>query len=813
MSDKDLKGYNLPPEDISPKKKKDKKYGLLWAKMIEANYSNKNNNYYQDRVARIKESRAYARGSQSVDRYKQLLNPSGDNSFANFDWSPLPVISKFRDTLVNDVLSQTININAEAKDPVSMSKRKEKRDELVGRLYNRDFLIKEKETSGLDLSYIDFIPEEMDEVNMYMSVNFKQSVEIAMTSIIRTVMELNNFDEIKRRVVQDLVDTGYGIARTYFDPSHGIVMKYVDIENFISSQSFSPSFDDIKYAGEIRYITLSEIRKLSEGDDSVDEETIANLAKNYAGRFGNESILSYNSTYDSFLGINTYQYDEFLVPVLDFEFKTLDSDKYETRETKYGYDLTNKVDYDYVPPKKSKYKRKISSLSKESVYGGTYVLSSSVIINYGMKSNLVRDKEDFTKTRLSYKVYSPSSYQMHTKSIVERMIPNADNLQLAWLKLQQSIAKSKPEGLKVDISGLEDVSLGNGQSLTPLRILDIYDQTGRIIYRSRNASGEFVQNPIQELPNPIRNIPELINIINANISMMRETTGMTPEREGQTKSKQLVGVTELSIESSRNSTRDINYSIENITRRLAEDICLRIQDIPEDSIYYSFYEKAISGATMSVVESMGDLPIHSFGITIEIDQNNEQKLAMERDIQTSLSTKEIRIEDASQARKIFSTMGADAANVYLNVKRKQNQKQMLQIRSQEAQMKAQQDQQSAMLAAQARQEEAQIKAQAKMMEIEAKAKTDIAVNREKAALESELSRQEFEQNLVLKELEITGQIKKEDKKEVSKDNRIKLQAKATEEVNKVKNGDKESVNTDNISLNEGIDSILKKYLK
>ena len=61
--------------------------------------------------------RLYARGEQSVQKYKDELSINGDLSYLNLDWKPVPVIPKFVDIVVNGMSDKMYDIKAFSQDP------------------------------------------------------------------------------------------------------------------------------------------------------------------------------------------------------------------------------------------------------------------------------------------------------------------------------------------------------------------------------------------------------------------------------------------------------------------------------------------------------------------------------------------------------------------------------------------------------------------------------------------------------------------------------------------------------------------------
>ena len=109
------------------------------------------------------------------------------------------------------------------------------------------------------------------------------------------------------------------------------------------------------------------------------------------------------------------------------------------------------------------------------LYGGIYIMGTDCIFGYGLVANVPKNIHDLSKCRLSY---SPVATNLmdNPKSMVDSCVGFADMLQITHLKIQQAIAKAKPDGLIIDIEGLENVQLGKGGELQPLDLHDIYEQ-------------------------------------------------------------------------------------------------------------------------------------------------------------------------------------------------------------------------------------------------------------------------------------------------------------------------------------------------
>ena len=220
-------------------------------------------------------------------------------------------------------------------------------------------------------------------------------------------------------------------------------------------------------------------------------------------------------------------------------------------------------------------------MQNATIYGGKYIVGTEFLFDYGLKKNIPKNIHDLSRARFSYSAIAVNLRRMIPKSLVGSVITFADQIQITHLKLQQSIAKAKPDGLIVDIEGLENVQLGRGGELQPLEIQDIYEQTGVFYYRSKNADGGFQNPPIRTLENGIRNINELITIYNHALRMIRDATGINEVMDGTSpKGEQLVGVREQAIQASNNALYDITNASMVLFRKVCEDIVKCLQILP-----------------------------------------------------------------------------------------------------------------------------------------------------------------------------------------------------------------------------------------
>ena len=747
-----LNGYPSPL--ATNEEKADIKYGLDYFKAMYYDHSKNSDVYHRDRKIRYSRNRAYAEGSQDIGKYKDLLDVQGDTAYLNIDFTPVSIIPKFVDVIVNGMVNQEYDIKAKSIDPIAAEERLNKKKQMYADMITKDFVEGLEDQTGIPLAPKGFVAKSSEEIDMFMAINYKQNVEIALEKAIEYTLDINDYDEVKRLMIRDLVVLGLCSSKIELSPSRGVTIRHVDPANLITSYSSKPDFKNVRHAGEIYSMTIADLKQ--QAGDQFSEDDYQKIAKEYAGKNNNPMTYGDRAYYDN--GNETYDYDKFSVNVLDAEFITSHSLNYEKKENKFGGFSVNKKASNYKAPKNSKTKRENIGSSVKVVYTGKYIINTDYIFNYGMMENMPRSKSNLSETNLSYIIYQPNLYKMKSKSLVDRMIPFADQIQLAHLKIQHVLAKARPKGAAFEIGSLENVSKGDGGTFTPLELQEIYDQTGNIYYRRIDDEGNMTGAvPISELENGIgRDFGTLINVYNHNLQMIRDVTGINEARDAsQPSSEALVGVQKLALLASNNATRDINDAYLNVTKRTSQCISMRMQDLLNYKGLHNMYSNVIGDTAMHSIDMMKKMSIHEFGITLEVAPSEEERQMMEQNIQVSLAQKELRLEDAIMIRSIRNIK---MANQMLILRRTKYQEEQEAQARQASEQNAMIQQQSAQQAAQLRQQEMQAEVQMEQARIQAKNQAEMQLKQLEFQLKEQFEQSQHERRL--REIEL-GNLGKE----------------------------------------------------
>jgi hypothetical protein len=770
MAESVVKSF-FPSQVASDQEKASLEYGLKVGRAIQDEWfkSTNGNNRYKSNQNTFHRLRLYARGEQSIQKYKDELSINGDLSYLNLDWKPVPIIPKFVDIVVNGISERTFDIKAFSQDPYGISKRTAYMESIIRDMQTKEINEYVNENLGVNLfeNKPSFLPETKEELELHMQLTYKQNVEIAEEQAINVLLEGNKYDLTRKRVNYDLTTIGVGAVKNRFSTSEGVIVDYVDPANMVYSYTESPYFDDIYYVGEIKSVHINELKKQFPSLTDDDLESISKTSFQNNG-FYDRTITNYDES------------DSNSVQILYFNYKTYMNEVYKVKETATGAEKIIIKDDQFNPPEEilEQYGIQKVGRSLEVLYEGVLVLGTDKLLKWEMAKNMLRPKSDFTKVKMNYSICAPRMYKGQIESLVSRITGFADMIQLTHLKLQQVLSRMVPDGVYLDADGLAEVDLGNGTNYNPQEALNMFFQTGSVIGRSFTQEGDLNPGkvPIQEIASGSggNKIPQLINTYNYYLQMIRDVTGLNEARDGSTPSKDaLVGVQKLAAANSNTATRHILTSGLFITSDLAENLSLRISDILEFSPTREAFIQQIGVHNVATLDELKELHLYDFGIFIELQPDEEEKAVLENNIQMAIAQKSLDLDDAIDIRNVKDLK---LANQLLKLRRKKKFERDQLAQQQNIQAQAQANQQSQQVAAQLEVQKQNALTQSKIQLEQAKSNFETEKLIREANLKKELMSYEFQINMKLKEMESKVVSMKDEVKEDRKDERTKIQA-------------------------------------
>ena len=739
------------------------KYGKQVADAIQSEWfaqGRTNGNRYLTTFNNYHTRRLYARGEQPVQKYKDELSINGDLSYLNLDWKPVPILSKFVNILVNGISNKDYDIKAYAQDPESLKKRTNYAKALAKDIFAQDIIEQLKATTGQDISKTSVskenLPKTIEEMELHLQLSYKQSIEIAEEEAITQVLSANKYELLKRRLNEDLVVLGIAAAKTNFNPSNGITLDYVDPSYMVYSYTEDPNFEDLYYVGEVKALTVAEIKKQF---PNVSDSELEKIQKSYSN---NNYIYGWGA------------YDENTVQVLYFEYKTYMDQVFKLKETDQGLEKILEKPDTFNPPENDNFNR--VSRSVEVLFEGVKVLGTDMMLKWEMSENMTRPLADTTKVEMNYAICAPRMYKGRIESLITKTMGFADMVQLTHLKLQQVISRMVPDGVFLDMDGLAEVDLGNGTNYNPAEALNMYFQTGSVVGRSLTQDGAMNAGkvPVQELSTSAgqAKIGALVNTYNYYIQMIRDVTGLNEARDGTLPDKDtLVGLQKIAAQQSNIATKHINNASLYLTLRLCENISKKIADVLNYPLTAKALKESISTYNVETLKEVSHLNLHDFGIFLDLEPDEEAKAQLEQNIQVALQSGGIDLEDAIDLRQIRNLK---LANQMLKQKRRLKAERDQQAAQANIQAQAQANAQLAEQTALAETQKQEVINEQKIALEQAKSQFEIQRMQTESQIKQTLMAEEFSYNMQL--AKARAQVEKEREKEIEdrKDERARI---------------------------------------
>ena len=762
---------HFPSQVVSDLEKMSYDYGMKVAKAIQHEWFTRtyggSSSRYSNNIAKFHKLRLYARGEQSTQKYKDELSINGDLSYLNLDWTPVPIIPKFVDIVVNGIAERLYDVKAFSQDPFGVDKRTEYMEQIQKDMKLKEFNDYVQKEFGLNMfgSNDKAIPGTPEELSLHMQLNYKQAVELAEEQAISMLMRGNQYELTKKRFYQDLTVLGIGATKTSFNTSEGVVIDYVDPANLVYSHTESPYFEDIYYVGEVKTIPINELLKEFPYLKHEDLEEISKSSSKSYGNYHGKSRPGGDS-------------DRNKVDILYFNYKTYMNEVWKMKTTATGSNKAIEKDDQFNPPEGVEGDYEKVGRAIETMFEGALILGSDKLLKWERASNMMRPKSDYTKVKMNYSVVAPRMYEGRIESLVSRITGFADMIQLTHLKIQQVLSRMTPDGVYLDIDGLAEVDLGNGTNYNAQEALNMFFQTGSIVGRSMTQDGDGNPGkiPIQEIQSGAGSakIQQLIGTYNYYLQMIRDVTGLNEASDGSTPdAKSLVGVQKMAAANSNTATRHILQAGLFLTADVAEQLSLRISDIIEYSPTKEAFIQAIGAHNVATLEEMSNLHLYDFGIFIELEPDEEEKGMLENNIQTALSQQSIELEDAIDLRLIKNTKLANQV-LKLRRKKKGEEEQQNQLKQTEAQGDAQAKAAASQAEAEMKKNQSMTKESIKIEGI----KTDAQIKINQAETQNKLMVLEKEYELKMKLEQMIAQTvgTRETTREDRKDGRTKIQA-------------------------------------
>jgi hypothetical protein len=758
----------FPSQYVTDAEKNSLEFGKLIGQVIKSEWFDKLGDTcaYFSRLSKMRDNYIYAVGRQPVSKFKKILSYNGDLSYININWEILPVIPKFIDIIVNGIVNKEYKAKSKAIDALSQKRRTMKQHQIEKQMAAKQTLELIQEKTGVNPFTMDkdTLPTDDEHLRIFLDMEMKPTIEIAIESLVNCVNEIdNNYnDTIRVELAKDQVIQGVSFGKTRFSEYDGIIQERLDPESTVHSYTDDPYFRDCFYWGNVKVIHKSELLKYNPRLTELEIDKIAEEGSSWV---------------QSFQFRNYYDFDEKeCVAILDYAYKTISKKKWKKKKTKQGGHKVIEKEDDFNPSIEMQQEYDFSVIERDAEvwYEGVMVIGCDEVIKWNLIDEAVYDNSVVNKIRSPFYGCAPRMYKGEYHGIVERMKPIGDNIQLSHLKLQHIISKINPDGVFIDIDGINGIDLGNGKAYNPDEALNLFFQTGSVIGRSFTEDGEYNHGkvPIQELNNSAAStkIAAMINTYNHYLNQLRDVSGLNEATDASTPNEDaLVGVQKLAALNTNTALRHILQAINYCAVCGAKYIIIRNNKLLQYPELKARLISQIGEYNVSTLEEIAENPLSDFAITIEMGMDEEERLRLDNALLEAIKVGDITTEDRID---ILEAENLKLANVVLKVRKKKLAEQRQNAEMQKEAINAQRILQQQELATQNVVIKANAESKSKIAIEKAKGEEDRKTMTHEANLKLQLMNEEYNLNLGIEKAKINQVKERDNKKEDGESKRI-----------------------------------------
>lgn len=657
--------------------KKSKTFGAALGSAISTEWFHRSGNSGKSRFyttqSEFLERRQYASGEVDMKKYYPKLGTNGDVSLLNLSAKSITPIPKIVDLVVNGMCDRGYSIEASAIDPISNQNKQNYRKRIQDDMNSIPIIQKAKETFGMDIASmpVEQLPQTDDELNLHVQMNWKPSCELSAQIAIKHIYEENMFDlTIDRQIKRDLVVDGAACIENRFHLAKGVKLERIDFKDMVYSQTKDPYFRDCFYKGCMKRVLISDV--FLEFPDLRNDEN-RNIA---------EQLMGQSAWWNQYQGLGSELKGH--AYLLYFTYKTTREEYNKIKEKSNGEKLISKADANFDESKLKKgQKNDFKRVSKveEVLFEGVMLLGTNILLSWGVAKNMARPKSNTQKVCEQYSMIAPNFEEGKITSLVTRMMPIVDNLNVIELKAEQIIQGITPDGIAIDLDAIAQLEFADGSKSDHNTQLNMYLQKGSFFYRSSTLGGEYnnAQQPFKEIRtgDSINKLTALRNESLNYLTQLTDIIGLNKASDASTPDKDsLVGIQKMAASNSNLATRHILKGAGYITLRTAEPVLYRVQDILK--YYPSLREdliRKIGATTVEDIAYLGDLYLSDFALNLYLEQDDEEKALLDQDLSLAIEKGFITLSDKYKVKniKIFKQAVAYLAVVIEKASKKQQE--------------------------------------------------------------------------------------------------------------------------------------------
>ena len=607
---KNVKG-NPDPFAIFEDKKTDE-YGLQIANVISREWFNggliKGDCAFMTRRDYVRNNRLFVRGEQDLKDRKSYL-AQGGLEHLNISWKVPNWAEKFCRTVSNPISDDNYVLDIRSSDKLSLQLKEDRKETLRKQMVGLPLMKKIKEDLNVDLLPQGFVPETEKELDFLFETEERPKTEIFEELLIDYVKHSNDWDYIQEQTKKDLTDCGMLAARVWIDPNNGVMVDYVDIEQYIHSKVSRNDFKDKYYEGVVDTITLSDLRREA---DFTDVE-LRKIGEIYAQN-------NPNYTQTDWKHCSISELVDIKIDVLRFAWKTSKSLVYKGKMRKGKVVKVSMKDDGYTTPEAAEDVKRIEK-KLDTWFEGNYVIGSNAIYNYKECENLSRDT--MNKAMSPFVVMASDMYENVPKSFLDNIKPLTEDLLDIIFKIRALRSKLKPDMIVIDLDQLAELDDGKGGAKKQKwkMAAELMAVEGLIFTKRTDMGGLGIKDNTSIRPMAQQQggaLTILLNELAFQYANIRDITGVNPVADGSVRPDALVGVSQMAQLAFNNATKHVVNTAVHWNKKLCEVISTRINGVfshDEAKHIQEMYIGVVGKSYVDAVEVLKNRHLHEFAFT------------------------------------------------------------------------------------------------------------------------------------------------------------------------------------------------------
>jgi len=642
----------FPDEYASPRQKEKDSYGLQAA---QAMYYSQNRYGYRifNKDEKIDALFELAQGRNSTDNIRRMFGfhddskatPDDNGSLAYIDIQTINLATTYVNRTVAKLQRNKYDINLSAVDPLSVDEAKEMSAKIQTYYLLKDWM----QTMNVDpqqffpdLNLMDF-PDNPDELMYQLSTNSKIQKVIDGEKTIKLINNvINDTDQVLRECDWDTVVAGRAHAHCYLDENKIPRIQRINPKFWGGSYVENEDYSKAEYQFFVEFITKNQFKK--EAEDKMSKEDIDKVLNSFTYANAVTSVGTLPEYYQHYDGLE-------YIPVMRFYFLSNDARAYAKWTNKYGNPMIDERQADWKPnTEEASTKREVIRTNVTSVYGGTWVVDSDIVYNYGRKEI---PRTTLVNTRLPIITFAPNMKNGRVVSLLAQMVEPLTMFNVAWNKVKDILAKGRMNVWELNLNAFENIALGaGGNNWTPQQAMDFLFQTNIAVTRNNiNQYGQSNGQALREMASGLQ-LADYFGTMAQCVRILDQLSATTVAEQAELPNRIAVGAMKANMAAGNEGIEYLVNGHKQIYHQASHMLLLLAQEAKRDKVAIQGMIPALGVFTTEYFEVPDSLPYCEYGLMMEIEPTEDEWIMFYGEVSMAVQEGRLNSSDSAFIRQV-----------------------------------------------------------------------------------------------------------------------------------------------------------------